>query len=159
MQKPVIVSACLVGEKCRYDGKSCRDPALEKKLIGLKIITVCPEQLGGLSTPRPRARIVGKRGAADGNDVVDGEARVVTFEGKDVTKAFLDGAREALRIARETGGRVAVFKAKSPSCGCGSIFAENFSHKKAGDGTTTAMLKKNGIKVYTEENFRSIDDV
>ena len=144
-----IVSACLLGEKCAYHGSSNKDDALIEKLKGEEIIPVCPEQLGCLPTPRDRARIVG----GDGNDVLDGKAKVVTHKGKDVTAEYLEGGKEALEIAKKAGAKEAILKAFSPSCGCGKIFTEDFSEKKEGDGTTTALFKRNGIKVSTEEDY------
>ena len=141
-----LVSACLLGVECAYSGESNRCDYLIEKLKGELIIPVCPEQLGGLTTPRDRARIVG----GDGNDVLDGKARVITCKDEDVTLQYLKGGQEVLKLARLFGIEEAILKAYSPSCGCGLIFTEDFSDKKPGDGTTTALLKRNGIKVTTE---------
>lgn len=144
-----LVSACLLGINCAYTGKSNKCPQLIKKLKGKNIIPICPEQLGGLSTPRDRARIVG----GDGKNVLDGKAKVKTFNDKDVTKEYLKGGREILKIAKMIGAKEAILKAYSPSCGCGQIFTEDFLGKKRGDGTTSALLKRNGIKVTTELDY------
>jgi len=90
-----IVSACLAGVRCRYDGEDREDPKVLELLAGGEAVPVCPEQLGGLPTPRSRAEFVG----GDGEDVLDGRARVVSEEGVDVTDFFLRGAEEVLRIA------------------------------------------------------------
>jgi len=146
-----IVSACLVGFNCRYDGNN----RLNKKLLKLfkegELIPVCPEQLGGLTTPRDRARIVG----GDGKDVIEGRAKVMTHTGKDVTREYIRGGQECLKIVRTLRIKEAILKADSPSCGCGKILSEDFSNKIKGNGVTTALLKKNGIEVYTEESFES----
>ena len=136
----IIVSACLAGVKCRYDGtaKPC------EKVISLvkegKAISVCPEQLGGLSTPRVASEQVGNK--------------VISKDGKDVTAEFVKGAEAALKIAKLAGCKVAVLKSKSPSCGCGMVYDGSFSGKfRKGDGVFTALLKKNKIKVITEEDI------
>jgi uncharacterized protein YbbK (DUF523 family) len=135
-----ICSACLLGIKCRYDGKEKRD----KKLINLSckemLIPVCPEQLGGLSTPREPAEQKGKK--------------VFTKSGKDVSKNFEKGAREVLKIAKLYRVKEAILKQGSPSCGCGQIYDGTFSGRIIkGDGVTASLLKKNGIKVITEEDL------
>ena len=159
MPKAIVVSSCLLGAECRYDGTSCKDQALVEKLKGCSIVSVCPEELGGLSTPRPRARIVGDYATADGRSVLAGTARVLNSDGSDVTEAYLDGGRRALELAQDAGAETAVMKSCSPSCGCGQIFTDDFSAKKNGDGTTAALLKKNGIKVYTELDFPGVGKI
>jgi uncharacterized protein YbbK (DUF523 family) len=114
------------------------------------IIPVCPEQLGGLSTPRARQEIQGAFGEA----VLDGKCRVKNKNGEDVTRELLQGAKETLEIARHYGVTEFIGKAKSPSCGCGKIYDGSFSGKLTdGDGVTTALLKRNGIEVITEEEL------
>jgi uncharacterized protein YbbK (DUF523 family) len=141
-----LVSACLLGCDCAYHGGANTCEALIEKLKGERVIPVCPEQLGGLTTPRDRARIVG----GEGEDVLGGSAKVVTCKGVDVTAQYLKGGEETLKLAKLFGADEAILKAFSPSCGCGMIFSEDFSEKKQGDGTTTALLKKHGITVRTE---------
>lgn len=143
---PKLVSACLLGVECAYNGKDNTCQYLVDKLKGEQIIPICPEQLGGLTTPRDRARIVG----GEGNDVLDGTAKVMTYKGVDVTPQYLKGGQEALKIAQLVGADEAILKAFSPSCGCGEIFTEDFEGKKPGNGTTTALFKRKGIKVTTE---------
>ena len=133
-----LVSACLIGIKCRYDGKS----NLNKKCLGLfkkgKLIPVCPEQLGGLQTPREKSEIQ-KNG------------KILTKSGKDVTKNFIKGARKTLKLVKLLEIKEAMLKSKSPSCGCGKIYDGTFSGRLIkGNGVTAALLKKNKIKVYTE---------
>ena len=135
-----LCSACLLGIKCRYDGKSKpnqRVMRLSKKEI---LIPICPEQLGGLPTPREPAEQKGKK--------------VITKSGKDVTKNFKKGARQVLRIAKLFGIKKAILKQRSPSCGCGQIYDGTFSGRIIkGDGVTATLLKRNGIKVISEEGL------
>ena len=135
-----ICSACLLGVKCRYDGKSKPDSKvinLAKKEI---LIPVCPEQLGGLSTPREPAEQKGRK--------------VVTKSGKDVTENFERGAEQVLKLAELFNIKVAILKQRSPSCGCGQIYDGNFSGTIIkGDGVTTSLLKSKGFKVVTEEDL------
>ena len=132
-----IVSACLIGVACRYDGKSFpSDYAIELAKKGLAI-PVCPEQLGGLPTPRNSAEIV--------------EGRVKDKNGKDYTQAFELGAKEALKIAELMNVDEAILKSNSPSCGCGRIYDGTFSGKlKEGNGIFTQLLLDKGIKVRSE---------
>jgi uncharacterized protein YbbK (DUF523 family) len=142
-----VVSACLAGCQCRYDQRSCFDVDIEALLKEGKAIPVCPEQLGGLPTPRNPAEIVG----GDGFDVLDGKAKVVDREGNDVTGPFLAGARQALQLAKTVGATTAVLKENSPSCGSGFIYDGTFSGKKVpGVGVTAALFIRNGIRVESE---------
>lgn len=136
MQEKVIVSACLVGIECRYDCKSqSREEMIEKMRQGLAI-PVCPEQLGGLPTPRAPSEQKG--------------LRVITQSGEDVTESYFRGAREALKIAQIIGAKVAYLKSKSPMCGSGKIYDGTFSRKlMVGDGIFTQELKKNGFIVHS----------
>ncbi|MFA5386138.1 MAG: DUF523 domain-containing protein [Candidatus Paceibacterota bacterium] len=133
-----LCSACLLGIKCRYDGKSRKNKKVLKLLKGDILIPVCPEQLGGLSTPREGAEL--KKG------------KVLTKSGKDITKTYFKGAKETLKIAKLLGVKNAVLKQRSPSCGSGQVKLLNGSVVKT-DGVTTALLKKNGIKVISEEDL------
>ena len=143
-----LCSACLLGVKCRYDGKSKPNEkvlAISKKEA---LIPVCPEQLGGQPTPRPDAETKG----GDGLAVLEGKAEVVESNGKDVTLNFIAGAEEVLKIAKLFNVKEAILKQRSPSYGCGQIYDGTFSKKLTkGDGVTTALLKRNGIKVISEE--------
>jgi uncharacterized protein YbbK (DUF523 family) len=143
-----LVSACLMGIHCRFDGESSLDIDVQKLVKEGKAVPVCPEQMGGLSTPRLPAEIVG----GDGEDVLDGKAKVINIEGEDVTDAFIRGAEEALRVAKSVSATEAILKERSPSCGSCVIYDGTFSGKKqAGNGVTAALLQRNGIKVVTEE--------
>ena len=136
----ILVSACLLGCACRYDGKSkpCYDViALMDKHT---LIPVCPEIYGGLSTPRSPSEIQG--------------GAVVNKEGKDVTAEYEKGAAEALALARKFGCKVAILKAKSPSCGKGEVYDGSFSGQLTkGNGITARLLAENGIEVFTENEI------
>ena len=136
----ILVSACLLGVPCRYDGASKRCPEIEELLNRHTCIPVCPEQLGGLSTPRPPAE---RRGEG-----------VYTVDGADVTAEFQRGAAAALDLARLYGCEAAVLKERSPSCGRGVIHDGTFSSGlTAGDGVTAALLESEGIPVYGESRI------
>jgi uncharacterized protein YbbK (DUF523 family) len=145
----IIISACLAGINCKYDGGN----NLNKKILELvkkgKAIPLCPEQLGGLTTPREPAECNG-----DGSMVLNGKAKVITRSGRDVTDNFIKGAKEVLRLAKKLKVKKAILKARSPSCGADKIYDGSFSGRLIdGNGVLAALLKKNGIKVYNEENF------
>ena len=145
--KKVLISACLLGVKCRHNGRDSKSEEVMERFEGEELVPVCPEQLGGLSTPRPSAEIVG----GDGADVLDGSASVITVEGEDKTREFLDGAHQTLEIAKSHNATHAVLKSKSPSCGCGQIYDGSFTSKLSeGDGVTAALLRRHGIHVMTE---------
>jgi uncharacterized protein YbbK (DUF523 family) len=148
-----LCSACLLGLECRYDGKSNLEKASEQLLQEFregKIIPVCPEQLGGLPTPRSGSRIC----SGDGNDVLDRKTRLLTDEGQDVSIPYIKGAYEALKIAKDLGIKEAILKQKSPSCGCGYIQGGLNERKTVeGEGVTTALFKRNGISVKTESEI------
>ena len=145
-----LVSACLLGFNCRYDGTSAREPKLFKLAKKEQLVPICPEQLGGLPTPREPAWIVG----GDGSDVLQSGAKVISRSGDDVTENFRRGAEEALRVAKLFGAKGAILKARSPSCGCGKIREPfSFDNLKDGDGVAAALLKKNGVKVVSEESL------
>lgn len=146
----IIISACLCGVNCKYNG----DNNLNKKALELlrrgKAIVVCPEQLGGLETPRVPHEIqrINK----------DNTLKVVSKNGINSTEKFLKGAEEALKIANSVGAKVAILKSKSPSCGFGEIYDGTFSGKKVKDnGITANLFKENGIKIFTEKDLDSID--
>lgn len=146
-----LVSACLAGAPCRYDGQSANAAARSAldALAGMRQIAVCPEELGGLPTPRPPAQLVD----GDGEDVWRGTARVVTRAGGDVTDAFRAGAQRAVALALEAGATHACLKARSPSCGVGAIHGATELH--SGDGVTAALLKRAGLHVLTDEEVEA----
>lgn len=152
--KPLIVSACLLGQPVRYNGcGKASDLVLALQKSGRRIIAVCPEEMGGLPTPRPPSEIE----AGSGEDVLAGRARVKADTGADVTVEFVAGAHKVLQLAQEAGADCAVMKAKSPSCGCDRIYDGTFSGAlKSGNGVATALLKQHGIRVLTEEDGNAL---
>lgn len=144
-----LISSCLCGVNCKYSGGN----NLNEKCLDLfkegKAILVCPEQLGGLSTPRTPAEI---KGTARG--VINREDKVFTKESIDVTEAFLKGAYETLNIAKLGKVKKAILKEGSPSCGVNYVYDGSFKGIKInGKGVTTAILEENGIEVLSEVNF------
>ncbi|MTK11742.1 MAG: DUF523 domain-containing protein [Clostridiaceae bacterium] len=145
----IIVSACLCGINTKYNGGNNLDERVLKLLREGKAIPVCPEQLGGQSTPRAAHEICKGTGA----DILDGKTRILGPDGDDATEEFIRGGYEILKIAKECDAKVAVLKARSPSCGYGKIYDGTFTGSKIdGNGVTAELLKRNGIKVYTEED-------
>ncbi len=136
-----LVSACLSGIPCRFDGKSAKDKRVEKLVRMQKAIPICPEILGGLSVPRQGVEIE----QGEGKDVLFRLSPVISRKGEDVTPFLLRGAFASLKIAKKFKIKKAWMKKKSPSCGCGQI--KRKGRLKKGDGITVALFKKEGIKV------------
>lgn len=146
----IIISACLCGVDCKYSGKNNFNEGAYELFKSGEAILVCPEQLGGLPTPRHPAEIID--GTAE--DVLRGKAKVMNNHGEDVTAQFIKGAEETLKIARSAGCTKAVLKAKSPSCGHGRIYNGSFDGTLVkGSGVTARLLLDNGIEVLTEEDI------
>ncbi len=144
----IIVSACLAGISCRWNGKDSLNDETRKLVAEGKAIPVCPEELGDLPTPRPPSEIIG----ANGQDVLDQRASVHNKFGVDVTKEFVKGAKRALRIAKKARAGKAILKIRSTSCGLGEIYDGTFSHKlKRGDGVTAAIFLRAGIEVIGQD--------
>ncbi|MEO2068603.1 MAG: DUF523 domain-containing protein [Desulfurobacteriaceae bacterium] len=156
MGKLFLVSACLVGINCKYNGKNNECDILVKAFKEGKVIPVCPEQLGGLPTPRPPAKIFGK----DGRSVLKGEGKVFTVVGErlDVTENFLRGAKETLKLAKLLKGKIkaCILKEKSPSCGVKKIYRFEEDSLKEGMGVTAALLEKEGFKIMSSEDIELI---
>ncbi len=135
--KHILVSACLLGEPCRYDGKSKPCPAVCALQTSHTLIPVCPEVLGGLPTPRTPSEIVGER--------------VMMKDGHDVSENYRRGAQRTLEIARAQGCVTAILKERSPSCGCGKVYDGSFTGTlRDGNGITAALLLSHGIRVLGE---------
>ena len=136
----ILISGCLLGLKCRYDAKEKKLPEIEKLIESYNLIPVCPEQLGGLPTPRIPAERV--------------KDRIITQVGVDVTKEYQIGAEGALKIAKLYNCKKAILKEKSPSCGCGKIYDGTFSRNLiVGNGVTADLLLKNGIEIFGESKI------
>lgn len=142
MPAKILISACLLGQKVRYDGagKLCDDDRIARWQAEGRLVPVCPEVAGGLPTPRPAAQIRGDR--------------VVTEAGADVTDAFDRGAGLALQAARTHGVALAILKQSSPSCGSLLVYDGTFSGaKRPGEGRTTALLRQSGFMVFGEDQL------
>jgi uncharacterized protein YbbK (DUF523 family) len=139
-----ICSACLTGTKCRYDGETRTNAQIRNRYEAGELKAVCPECFAKLSIPRCPSEIVG----GDGEDVLDGKARVLAQDGGDRTAEFIEGAQKTLEAAQRCGAKRAYLKSKSPSCGCGRIYDGTFTGVlRGGDGVTAALLKRHGIEV------------
>lgn len=143
-----LVSACLAGINCRYDGQNTTVSGVEELVRSGKAIPICPELLGGLAIPRDSCEIL---------EFSEGNSRVVSKEGKDFTPYFEDGAQKTLEITKTIGITVAILKSKSPSCGYGKVYDGTFTRTiRDGNGFTAGLLAANGIVVYTGEEFESL---
>ena len=141
----ILISSCLAGINCKYSGKNNFHSCFENLVNSGKAVPVCPEQLGGLTTPREPAEITKDE---------TGNFKVVTKTGTDVTKEYILGAERALSIAKALGITQAVFQSRSPSCGCGKIYDGTFSKNLiVGNGITAELFIKNGIKVFSSEDY------
>jgi len=148
--KKFIISACLIGKNCFYDGTSRQESQIKDLVESGAAIALCPEELGGLKTPRPPSEILG----GTGQDVLKGKAYVFNKEGKDITINIIKGSREFLNMANEYEIKKAILKARSPCCGKGKVYDGTFTNQlKSGNGVTTALLLRNGIEVFTDEEF------
>lgn len=146
----ILVSACLLGINCKYNGDNNKDLKVLEYLKDKEFIIVCPEQLGGMSTPRDPSEII----RLDGDAVINGETSVITNKRLDVTRKFKLGANETLKIAKLYNCTEAILKEGSPSCGSNYIYDGTFTGKKRdGIGVTTSLLKHNGIKVISEKEI------
>ncbi len=153
----IIVSSCLLGERTRFDGKQrfYENVILKRWLDEGRIISFCPEVKAGLPVPRPPAEIVN----SDGNNVINGAAKVKNINGKDVTNYFIDGAQKALFIARENDVKIAILKDGSPSCGKSYIYDGSFSgNKKLSKGVTATLLEQNCIYVFNEHEINEASE-
>ena len=143
MMEHLLISACLLGAQCRYDGQS--KPVLEMVALSeqFDLVPLCPEQLGGLPTPRDASERQG--------------SRVVMRSGRDVTDAYARGAQQTLALAQRFGCTAALLKQRSPSCGHGEIYDGTFTGTRvAGDGVTAELLGAHGIRVYGEDNIAEL---
>ena len=146
----ILVSACLAGINCKYDGKNNYKEGFAKMIADGEAMPVCPEQMGGCTTPRPPVEIRG----GDGAGVLDGKCSAVRKNGEDVTYELIRGAEETLKLAQMAGADKAVLKSRSPSCGCGIIYDGTFSGQLIkGNGVAAELLARNGINVMSEDEW------
>ena len=139
----ILISACLVGDKCKYDGHTNYTPLIKDLLEKYELVPFCPETEGGLPTPRKPSERKGDK--------------VVNNAGKDVTRNFQLGAEKALNICKYLNIKIAILKENSPSCGVNQIYDGNFKNKLIkGEGVTTELLRKNGIAVYNENQIEEL---
>ena len=139
-ESAILVSACLLGVACNHEGGHSRRPAVEALAASHRLVPICPEACGGLSTPRPAAEIRGDH--------------VINRDGDDVTAAYERGAQAAVELARAVGARRAVLKARSPSCGSAQVYDGTFTRTlRGGEGITSAALRAAGIEVSSEEDL------
>ena len=150
----ILVSACLLGDPDRYDGRSkaLKNDKLDDLLKQDRVVRFCPEVAGGLSVPRDASEIQ----QGDGFSVIAGQSTVSTLNGNNVTNAFISGAYKALELCRQHRIEVAILTESSPSCGSHQIYDGSFTgHIRAGVGVTTALLRDHGISVFSQHQ---IDD-
>ena len=139
----ILISACLVGDKVKYDGHTNYNPLIKDLLEKYELIPFCPEVEGGLSTPRRPSERKGNK--------------VINDLGKDVTKNFVSGAEKALNICKYLDIKIAILKERSPSCGKTHIHDGSFKNKLIpGEGITAELLRKNGIAIYSEEEIEKL---
>ena len=149
----VLISSCMLGLPTRYDGRNKENKQLIQvlKKRNIEFIPLCSEQLGGLCTPREPQEIEPGKTA---RDVIDGKAKVLTKDGRDITEAFLKGANIILSFCKEFNIKTAILEERSPSCGVTKVYSGKFDGKLIlGRGVLTELLTQNGIKVVTVERF------
>lgn len=139
-KEKILVSACLAGVNCKYNGKNNENEKIIELIKSKDVILVCPEQLGGLKTPRIPAEIINNK--------------VVNKDNIDVTREYQKGAAEVLKLAQKFNIKTAILKSKSPSCGKGKIYDGTFSNNLIdGNGITTELLEQHGIKVISSDEI------
>ena len=139
-KEKILISACLIGLNCKYNGGNNENSKLVELMKEKDLIPICPEQLGGLKTPRASAERT--------------QEKVLTKEGIDVTKEYQKGAEEVLNLAKKLNIKKAILKSRSPSCGIDEIYDGTFSHTLIKrDGVTAELLKKNGIEVISSDRY------
>ena len=144
-----LISACLCGVNCKYNGANNYNEKCNKLFISGKAVLICPEQLGGLTTPRVPSELQG-----NAKDVIEGKGKVITKEGLDVTMEFIKGAKEVVKIAKKIPVSAAILKEGSPSCGVNFVYDGSFNEKKVkGREITTEMLNEIGIKTLSEKDL------
>jgi len=150
MKKKVLISACLLGKNCRYNGGHSKLTELEE--IDVEWLPVCPEESGELGTPRPFSEM-----QENAETILNGEGKIITNEGKDVTAEFTQGAEKSLQLGLEAEVKLAVLKSKSPSCGIGKIYDGSFTKTfKTGNGIFAHLCLENDITCISSDNINQI---
>ena len=153
----IVISPCLAGIRTRWD-ESCDE--IEEMINLVKsgqAVFMCPEQLGGMTTPREPSEIEPGKTAAE---VINGDAKILSITGKDVTEQFVVGAHRILKFCQEMGVEIAILKSDSPSCGSERTYDGTFTGTIIpGKGITAELFEQNGIKVYNEKNFRTSEGI
>ena len=150
MKKKILISACLLGKNCRYNGGHSQLTELEE--IDVEWIPVCPEELGGLGTPRPSAEM-----QENAETILNGKGKIITNKGKNVTSEFIQGAEKSLQLGLGAEVKIAVLKSKSPSCGIGKIYDGSFTRSlKIGNGIFAHLCHENDIACISSDNINRI---
>ena len=150
----ILISACLLGYNCKYNGGNNLNPTLVELLKNHEIFPICPEQLGGLPTPRTPCEIKD----STGKNVLLGKGKVISKEGEDFTRYFVQGAKKTLAQAIDNDIKTAILKSKSPSCGVNMIYDGSFSGRLLpGAGVTTDLLRQAGVKVFNEKEGAELE--
>ena len=150
MKKKVLISACLLGKNCRYNGGHSQLNELNK--LDVEWIPVCPEESGGLGTPRPSAEM-----QENAETILNGKGKIITNKGKNVTAEFIQGAEKSLQLGLEAEVKIAILKSKSPSCGIGKIYDGSFTKiLKTGDGIFAHLCHENNIECIPSDNINQI---
>ena len=152
MKKKILISACLLGKNCRYNGGHSQ--LTELKEIDVEWIPVCPEESGGLGTPRPSAEMQG-----NAETILNGKGKIITNKGKNVTSEFIQGAEKSLQLGLGAEVKIAVLKSKSPSCGIGKIYDGSFTKSlKIGNGIFAHLCHENDIACISSDNINRIKE-
>ena len=150
MKKKVLISTCLLGRNCRYNGRHSYMNELDD--LNIDWVPVCPEEAGGLGTPRPAAEMQG-----NAESILSGDGNVVTNEGRDVTEKFIQGAKSSLEKGLALGAEFAVLKSRSPSCGIGRVYDGSFTHSlKDGDGVFAHLCFLSGMRCISSDDINEI---
>ena len=150
MKKKVLISACLLGKNCRYNGGHSQLNELNK--LDVEWIPVCPEESGGLGTPRPSAEM-----QENAETILNGKGKIITNKGKNVTSEFIQGAEKSLQLGLGAEVKIAVLKSKSPSCGIGKIYDGSFTKSlKTGNGIFAHLCHENDIACISSDNINRI---
>ena len=153
MKKKVLVSACLLGKNCRYDGGHSRISELDK--LDVDWVPVCPEEAGGLGTPRPAAEM-----QKDAESILKGNGSVIDNNEKNVTEKFIQGAEESLKTGLISGAKYAILKSRSSSCGVGEIYDGTFTHSLTnGEGIFAHLCSQSGIHCISSNDSKQIKKI